>query len=103
MTRRRKLAQRRERQNEFADQVDTLARADAADYGIDDLCDHVRKALSKMDHEKRDIVSLRFVKGLSLQEIAEVRELKLSATKMRLYRALSQFQEVYAKAKKSAA
>ena len=103
MTRRRKLAQRNEKQNEFADQGDVLLSADAADVGIDDLCESVQKALSKMNKEKREIVALRFVKGLSIKEIAEKSEMKLSATKMRLYRVLGEFEAAYSEASKKPA
>lgn len=41
-----------------------------------------------LNEEEKKIVSLRFVSELSLAEIADVMEMKLSATKMRFYRAL---------------
>lgn len=49
------------------------------------------KHLSPTD---REVLTLRFVADLSLQEIAEMTELSLSATKMRLYRAIDRLQEL---------
>ena len=49
------------------------------------------KELSPVD---REILTLRFVADLSLAEIAETADLGLSATKMRLYRAIERLQEL---------
>jgi RNA polymerase sigma-70 factor (ECF subfamily) len=49
------------------------------------------KELSPVD---REILTLRFVADLSLQEIADTSELSLSATKMRLYRAIERLQKL---------
>lgn len=46
-----------------------------------------------LDAEEKKIVSLRFVSELSLAEIASVMEMKLSATKMRFYRALEKLKK----------
>ncbi len=50
--------------------------------------------LGQLNPEERRILTLRYVADLSLQEIAEVCELGLSATKMRLYRATDQLREL---------
>lgn len=50
----------------------------------------VDELLAGMPAEDREILSLRFVAGLSLQEIADSYTLTLSAAKMRLYRAVEQ-------------
>lgn len=49
------------------------------------------KVLSPAD---REVLTLRFVADLNLQEIAETTKLSLSATKMRLYRAIERLQEL---------
>jgi len=46
--------------------------------------------LASMTVEDREILSLRFIAGLSLQEIADSHALTLTAAKMRLYRAIGQ-------------
>lgn len=48
-----------------------------------------------MKEEEREIITLRFISELSLEEMAEILDLKLSATKMRLYRAMEKFKKVY--------
>jgi RNA polymerase sigma-70 factor (ECF subfamily) len=50
----------------------------------------VDELLASVPIEDREILSLRFVAGLTLQEIADSYELTLSAAKMRLYRAIDQ-------------
>ncbi|MGH8241957.1 MAG: sigma-70 family RNA polymerase sigma factor [Steroidobacteraceae bacterium] len=54
--------------------------------------------LSSISVDDREILSLRFVAGLSLQEIADSYELTLSAAKMRLYRAIENLRESIRKA-----
>lgn len=55
--------------------------------------------LKELSPTDREVLTLRFVADLSLAEIAETSELSLSATKMRLYRAVERLQalagEVY--------
>lgn len=51
----------------------------------------ISEVLGLIPQRERDILVLRFYADLSLQEIANYLELGLSATKMRLYRALDLF------------
>jgi RNA polymerase sigma-70 factor (ECF subfamily) len=55
----------------------------------------VREAVERLSEADRQVLVLRFVSDLQLEEIAEVLELALSATKMRLYRAMERFQRAY--------
>ncbi len=50
--------------------------------------------LAAIDFDDRQILTLRFIAELDLAEISEVLDLKLSATKMRLYRALERAREI---------
>ena len=50
--------------------------------------------LKELSPTDREVLTLRFVADLSLAEIAETAELSLSATKMRLYRAIDRLQEL---------
>jgi len=59
------------------------------------LTGKVHEVIAKMSGEDCRLVTLRYVSGLSLQEIADVLEIGLSATKMRLYRAQEKFKEIY--------
>lgn len=56
----------------------------------------VQEAINKLNAQEREVIVMKFMTGLSLQEIADVLELGLSATKMRVYRAMESFKEVYA-------
>jgi len=51
---------------------------------------HVRRALETLPAASQDVVMLRYYQDMSLEEVAATTGLGLSATKMRLYRALNQ-------------
>jgi RNA polymerase sigma-70 factor, ECF subfamily len=53
----------------------------------------IEEVLASMPLEDREILALRFVASLSLQEIADSQAVSLSAAKMRLYRAIEQLRE----------
>lgn len=53
----------------------------------------VRQTLNALADKNREILQLRFFSELSLAEIASSLELSLSATKMRLYRAMDAFKQ----------
>ena len=59
---------------------------------LSDLMQHV---LSKMTDKCHTIITMRFFYEMSIDEIAKTLNLGLSATKMRLYRALEQFKLIY--------
>lgn len=62
---------------------------------IDELSEQVNFAMSKMPHHCKTMIELRFYQGLSLEEISKRLNIGLSATKMRLYRAIDRFKAVY--------
>lgn len=97
MTRRRKLATKREREETVGDEmVARTKEVHRAAMGPDfDNSEYVHLALKELREEDREVITLRFIADLSLEQMAEVLELKLSATKMRLYRAMEKFKEVY--------
>ena len=57
----------------------------------------VNKALDKLKPRDKEIIVLKFMSGLTIEEISKVLDLGLSATKMRLYRALDAFKEAFEK------
>jgi len=61
----------------------------------------VREALAGMRPEAQQIVILRFISDLSLDQMSEVLDIGLSATKMRLYRAMEHFKEIYSELAKA--
>ncbi len=97
MTRRRKLATRRERRNriqtEFVHEAES--RHQASEDNELDLSENVHRAINQLKPGDREVIVLRFISDLSLEEIADVLEIGLSATKMRLYRAMERFKSVY--------
>lgn len=61
------------------------------------LGEKVQEAMNKMKDQEREILVMKFTTGLTIQEISETMEIGLSAAKMRLYRALDSFKEIYSK------
>ena len=59
----------------------------------EDQKDQLNQALAKLNEKDREIVVMRYVSGLKLDEIADVLEIGLSATKMRLQRALEELKQ----------
>jgi RNA polymerase sigma factor, sigma-70 family len=59
--------------------------------------DCVQKTLGEMREAESEILNLRFMGELSLEDIANTLGSKLSATKMRFYRAMEQFKKLYEK------
>lgn len=57
--------------------------------------DEIDKVLEQLTPRDREIITLRFFQDCSLEEIAVKLNTRLSATKMRLYRALERFQSHY--------
>lgn len=57
----------------------------------------IQKTLSKMKEKYRNLIVLRDIQNLSYQEISEITEMKLNTVKVNIYRARSEFQEIYKK------
>ena len=66
-------------------------------YNPNAVTDHaldIDKAFAKLDINNREILSLKFVGNLSVSEIAEALDIKLSAAKMRLSRATEELRKL---------
>ncbi len=55
------------------------------------LVEQVRATLERLNDRNREILALRYLEELSIQQMAETLNLSQSATKMRLYRAMDVF------------
>jgi len=62
-----------------------------------ELNEAVRESINSLKDSEKQILTLKFMSGLTIQEISDVMEIGLSAAKMRLYRAMESFKEVYTK------
>lgn len=81
------------------DFIDSLPGEDSPEQDLldEDERDCVQRSLSQMRQQDMEILNLRFMGELSLDDIARTMSSKLSATKMRFYRAMEQFKDVYQK------
>ena len=57
--------------------------------------ENIQELLHKMKSDEQDMIMLRFTSELPLNDIAKITGKKLSATKMRFYRALEKFKGLY--------
>ena len=62
-----------------------------------EVSEAVRESINALKSSEREILTLKFMSGLTIQEISNVMDIGLSAAKMRLYRAMESFKEVYTK------
>ena len=62
---------------------------------LEDIQGVIGEGLEMLSPNDRQILILRHVSGLSLEELSELLDLGLSATKMRLYRAEQRLREAY--------
>ncbi len=92
-----KLARKREGQNSYEEHAANDEVDQEADNRRAALAQAVEEALSKLKKPEREVIVLKFMSGLTLQETADVLGVKLSAAKMRLYRALESFKEAYSR------
>lgn len=80
--------------------------ADTIDNWLDDIqlsdedpchaeADCIQHCLNQQTASERDIITMRFNADLPIQEIADILDIKLSAAKMRLYRAMDIFKKHY--------
>ena len=97
-TRYQKVKKRSERQanyqQHFIDHLDPPS-GQLPQTTSDEIDGPIAEAMSRLSEQDRKIVSLRHVSELSVPEIAEVLDLKLSAAKMRLSRAEQRLRDVY--------
>tara|TARA_B100000579_G_scaffold342565_1_gene294667 strand:- start:770 stop:1348 length:579 start_codon:yes stop_codon:yes gene_type:complete len=92
---RRKDARRNQYHAKLKEEVENEELANSNPDSHNEITGRVHEVIAKMNGEERRLVTLRYISGLSIQEISDVLEIGLSATKMRLYRAQERFKEIY--------
>jgi RNA polymerase sigma-70 factor (ECF subfamily) len=58
------------------------------------LLDEVKKGLTRLNKKDREVIILRYINGLSIEEIADLIHKKSSATKVMIHRALKHLKKV---------
>jgi len=82
---------KRHRSQEIGDEkIDQSAPAIDSPRPHDEI--YINQLLDTLPELDREVLTLRYVADLSLQEIADICEISLSAAKMRLYRATEKIQ-----------
>ncbi len=80
----------RARETEFLRAYEQLVATQVSDDAHLVEIDHLLQQLSDIE---REIITLRFIAGLSLREISDILDVTLSAAKMRLYRAIEKLKQ----------
>ncbi len=96
-TRMRSLKRRETRHAEYVAELDA-AKSPAPDAAIpppDQWTGRVGEVLDQLSPTDREVLVFRHIAGLSLDEVASALDIKLSAAKMRLYRAEERFRTLY--------
>ncbi len=83
----RSLRRIKEQQQAYFEHLELIQHEDQSYHDLELVDGPLMSALDTLSAEDREILILRHVSDLSFLEISEVLELKLSASKMRLYRA----------------
>jgi RNA polymerase sigma-70 factor, ECF subfamily len=95
-TQRARIAERTRREAAYAREIQGEERASfSAGRGTGTVGRRISQALEQVSEDDRQILILRYVSELSLEEMAETLAITLSAAKMRLYRAVERFRQVY--------
>lgn len=89
------LAKRRTRSEIVTEELTNRAHSDSMAHSLEDLSDNLQEAMNRLDEKNREIILMKYVSGLQLDEIAAILSLKISATKMRLYRARDELKAAY--------
>ncbi len=92
-----KIIRKREGSEAYQEQTVQLTPEHDTYQQDEELSEIVREVIGKLKDVDREIIVMKFISGLTIQEIADVLEIGLSAAKMRLYRALDVFKETYMK------
>ena len=90
-----KQIRHRKRQSALKEHAEVFT-ADVYDTrGISENSELVNITLEKLKPKEKEIIVLKFMSGLTIEEMAEVLNIGLSACKMRLYRSLDAFKIAY--------
>lgn len=92
-----KLARKREGKEAYQKQVGDLQPGHTEVPKNSLISEKVEMTMNKMKLKEREILVMKFTTGMTIQEISEVMDIGLSAAKMRLYRALDSFKQLYEK------
>ena len=91
-----KIIRKREVQESYEEHAkEELPNSSFDDKRNEEKSAHIQEALDKLKPKEKEIIVYKFISGMTLQEIADVTDVGVSAAKMRYYRALESFKEAY--------
>ena len=91
-----KIIRKREVQESYEEHAkEELPNSSFEDKRNEEKSAYIQEALDKLKPKEKEIIVYKFISGMTLQEIADVTDVGVSAAKMRYYRALESFKEAY--------
>ena len=91
-----KIIRKREVQESYEEHAkEDLPNSSFEDKRNEEKSAYIQEALDKLKPKEKEIIVYKFISGMTLQEIADVTDVGVSAAKMRYYRALESFKEAY--------
>ncbi|MCH6256876.1 RNA polymerase sigma factor [Puniceicoccaceae bacterium K14] len=91
-----KISRKQKNQRAYEEQVSKEpATQDKSNAQSQDNKERIQDALDRLKPKDKEIITYKFILGMTLQEIAETLGLGSSAAKMRFYRALESFKAAY--------
>ena len=91
-----KIIRKREVQESYEEHAkEELPNSSFEDKRNEEKSAYIQEALDKLKPKEKEIIVYKFISGMTLQEIADVTVVGVSAAKMRYYRALESFKEAY--------
>ena len=91
-----KIIRKREVQESYEERAkEELPNSSFEDKRNEEKSAYIQEALDKLKPKEKEIIVYKFISGMTLQEIADVTDVGVSAAKMRYYRALESFKEAY--------
>lgn len=82
-------------ENRLSEEINIQEQTSITQPSADNRIDRVQDALKKLKPDQRELITMRYVSGLKLEEMAETLQIELSAAKMRLYRAMEAFKKAH--------
>lgn len=90
-----KIIRKRQGSEKYQEMETQKELARENEHANNEVSDVVQESINQLKDSEREVLTLKFMSGLTIQEIANVMDIGLSAAKMRLYRAMESFKEVY--------
>lgn len=85
------------RQNDDLESLTNFETEQVSEIEKKDSSDLIKKVLSLMNHEKRELIIMNFYLDMSTPEISKILDINENSTRVRLHRAIKELRSIYYK------